>query len=178
MCTEIGAELWTIAKHALMRRSSKAIHEAASERAVWRRRPSPDPGAGVTVELSGGDAGGVGDILGVGQRHAREGFAAEEPPPACDEVQPGGADRNEGVLDARMVRQPVADRATEMAGEMVGDEIQVATRRGCVDGVQQRQIPGGVACGGGLSSAPARRAPPAPRTPTLCPVPAHSRAAL
>jgi hypothetical protein len=145
---------------------------------VWWRWASPDPGAGMAVELSGGDAGGVGDILGVGQRHAREGFAAEEPPPAFDEVEPGGADRNEGVLDPRVGREPLPDRSTQVAGQIVGDQEEIAARIGCVDGVQQRQIASGVACGGGLSSAPARRAPTAPRTPTLCPVPAHSRAAL
>jgi len=161
-----------------LRRSSKAIHEAASERAVWRRRPSPDPGAGVTVELSGGDAGGGGNILGIGQRHAREGCAAEEPPPAFDEVQPGGADRNEGVLDPRVGREPLPDRSTQVAGQMVGDQEEIAARIGCVDGVQQRQIASGVACGGRSGSPPARRAPTAPRTPTLCPVPAHSGAAL
>ena len=77
----------------------------------------------MAVELSSGDAGGIGDIVGVGEGCAGERLAAEEAPPACDEVQPGRPHRNEGVLDARMVRQPVADRATEMAGEIVGDEI-------------------------------------------------------
>ena len=36
-----------------------------------------------------------------------------------------------------MARQPGADRATEMAGELVGAEIPVATRRGRSEGVQQ-----------------------------------------
>src|SRR5258706_16396992 len=92
---------------ASLRRSSKVIHEAAPERAVWRRRTPPDPGAGVTVELSGGDSGSVGDVVGVGHRRAGEGFAPEKAPPALDEVQPGRADRNEGVLDPRVGGQPV-----------------------------------------------------------------------
>jgi hypothetical protein len=117
---------------------------------VWRRRPSPDPGAGVTVELSGGDAGGVGDILGVGHRDPGEGCAAEEPPPPFDEVEPGGADRNEGVLDPRVGREPLPDRSTQVASQMVGDQEEIAARLGGVDGVQQRKIARGVACGGGL----------------------------
>jgi hypothetical protein len=95
----------------------------------------------MAVELSSGDAGGRGDIVGVGEGCAGERLAAEEAPPAFDEVQPGRPHGNEGVLDARMVRQSVADRATEMAGEMVGDEIQVATRIGRSEGVQQREVP-------------------------------------
>jgi hypothetical protein len=101
----------------------------------------------MAVELGRGDARGVGDVVGVGQRRAGERFAAEDPPPPFDEVEPGRPHGNEGVLDARMVRQPVADRATEMAGEIVGDEIQVATRIGRSEGVQQREVPRSIARG-------------------------------
>jgi hypothetical protein len=86
-------------------------------------------------------------------------------PPACAAVQPGGARGTEGVLDARMARQPGADRATELAGELVGAEIPVATRRGRSEGVQQRAVPRRVARGRRLSSAPARRAHTARRRP-------------
>src|SRR5258708_27066780 len=111
-------------RHGMMRRSSKAIQEAAPERALWWRWPPPDPGAGVTVELSGGDAGGVGDVVGVGQRRTGEGFAPEKAPPALDEVEPGGADRNEGVLDPRLGSEPVTDGTTGAAGEAVGDQAR------------------------------------------------------
>ena len=50
----------------LLHRSSKAIDEAAPKRPVWWRRTPPDPGAGVAVELGGGDVGHIREILGVG----------------------------------------------------------------------------------------------------------------
>jgi hypothetical protein len=46
-----------------------------------------------------------GRLRGNGQRLARERLAPKDPPPIFNQVQPGGADRNEGVLDARMRRQ-------------------------------------------------------------------------
>lgn len=114
---------------------------------MWWWRTPPDPGFGLAVELSSGDAGGIGDIVGVGEGCAGERLAAEEAPPPFDEVQPGRPHGNEGVLDARMVCQPVPDGATEMAGEIVGDEIQVATRIGRSEGVQQREVPRSIARG-------------------------------
>src|SRR5258706_3818051 len=50
----------------LVHRSSKAIDETAPKRPVWWRRTPPDPGAGVAVELGGGDVGHIREILGVG----------------------------------------------------------------------------------------------------------------
>src|SRR5258706_8339446 len=101
---------------ASLRRSSKVIHEAAPERAVWRRRTPPDPGAGATVELSGGDSGSASDVVGVGQRRAGEGFAPEKAPPTPDEDQTSPAHRKEGVPDPRAGGQPIPDGATGGAG--------------------------------------------------------------
>src|SRR5258706_16348166 len=77
----------------------------------------------MTVELSGGDVGDIRDAIG-------EGLAAEEAPPPCDHVQPCGANRNEGMLDARAVRQSVPEGYTQMAGQIVGDEAEIALRIG------------------------------------------------
>ena len=44
-------------------------------------RTSPDPGFGPQVELSGGNAGGLLDLLGVGKTLPGERIAAEEAPP-------------------------------------------------------------------------------------------------
>ncbi len=92
----------SFALYVWVRRSSKAIDQTATQRAAWWRRTAPDPRARMTIELGGGEAGGVGDVIGAGQRDAGEGFAAEDAPPALDEVQPRRADRDEGMLDARM----------------------------------------------------------------------------
>jgi hypothetical protein len=107
----------------------------ATELAVRTWRPSPDPGCRVAIELSGGDTRDVGDIVGVGQRHAGEGRATEEAPPAFDEIEPGGADGNERLVDARMVRKPVPNRSTQVAGQVVGDEGEIALRIGVVEGL-------------------------------------------
>src|SRR5258706_6324265 len=101
----------------------------------------------MAVELSGGDAGGRGEIVRVGQGGAGKGCAPKDAPPACDEVEPGGADGNEGVLDARVECQPVANGPTEVAGKVVSNEEEIAAGRGLVECLQQGQIPGGVACG-------------------------------
>lgn len=67
------------AKHLLMRRSSKAIDESTTERAVWRRWAAPDPRLRVAAELGGRDASSIGDVLSGGEQHANEDGAAEDP---------------------------------------------------------------------------------------------------
>jgi hypothetical protein len=54
---------------------------------------------------------------------ARAGSAADEAPPARDAVQPGGADGNAGVGDARVVCQPVPHGTPHVAGQMVGELV-------------------------------------------------------
>src|SRR5258708_38981168 len=93
-------------RRGIMRHSSKAIHEVATELAVRTWRPAPDPGCRVAIELSGGETGHGGDRVGVGQRHAGEGLATEEAPPARDGHEPGGAEVNARLEEARIIRQP------------------------------------------------------------------------
>jgi hypothetical protein len=133
-----------------LRRSSKVIDEAAPQVAVGRRWASPDPGFGVAVELSRGDGGDIRDVSGVGDRHAREGFTPEEAPPALDKVEPGGARWDEGVLETRVSGQPVPDRTTAVAREIVGNEIELTLGIGLVECVQERQLAHRVAGGCGL----------------------------
>jgi hypothetical protein len=52
-------------------------------------RPSPDPGLGSSVELSRRNTGGLLDLLGIGKTLAGQRIAAEEPPPALLEIEPG-----------------------------------------------------------------------------------------
>ena len=87
----------------------------------------------MTVELGSGDARDVGDVVAVGQGLTGEGLAPEEAPPAFNQVEPGRPHGNQGVRDARVVGQPVADRSTQVAGEVVGDQVQVAPRRGLME---------------------------------------------
>ena len=56
----------------------------------------------MAIELSRRDASDVGDVVVVGERLAGKRLAAEDPPPAFDQIEPGGADGDESVLDPRM----------------------------------------------------------------------------
>ncbi len=67
---------------------------------AWGRwRAVPYPGLGLAVELYGGHAGGVVDVVGAGEALAGDGVSAEYSPPALVQVEPAGADRDE---DGRM----------------------------------------------------------------------------
>jgi len=88
---------------------------------VCRWWATPDPRLGVPIELGGCQTHHVGDVFIVGEGLSGEGFAAEETPPALDQVQPGGADGDEGVLDARVSGQPVPNGTAAVTGEVVGD---------------------------------------------------------
>src|SRR5258708_30411775 len=112
----------------LLRRSSKTIDETATKRAVRWGWTAPDPGPRMAVELGSGEARDVGEVVVVGQGLTGKRCAPQDAPPAFDEIEPGGPHGNQGVGDARMVRQPVPDRSTEVAGEVVGDQVQVALR--------------------------------------------------
>ena len=71
--------------------------------ARWLGRPVPDPGRGAAVELGGGDAGSMIDLVGVDEGLAGDGLTAEQPPPGLLEIEPAGTNRNEDLVDARMV---------------------------------------------------------------------------
>ena len=66
----------------------------------------------MAVEVGGGDACGVGDVVGVGNRYPSKRFAAEEPPPALDEGEPGSSDRNKGLLPSLTALRWVAQVAS------------------------------------------------------------------
>jgi hypothetical protein len=131
----------------LVRRSSKAIDKAAPPLAVLRGRTAPNPGLGMAIELGGSDAGGVGDVVMVSQGLTGKCLAAEDAPPAFNEIEPGGSNRNEGVLDARMSFEPLPDRAAAVAGEIIRDEVEIPLRIGLIERVQQGEIATGIARG-------------------------------
>src|SRR5258708_27998494 len=84
----------TSAAVGLGRRSSKAVHEPATERAVWWRWAPPDPGTGAGIELVRRKTRGDGQVLVIGEVLAREGVTPKEAPPACGQVDPRGAHRD------------------------------------------------------------------------------------
>jgi hypothetical protein len=111
---------------------------------------SPDPGLGMAIEMLRGNTGDVGDIVVIGQRLSGKGFAPKDPPPAFNQVQPGRSHRNEGVLDAGMNVEPLPDGSTGVAGEIVGNQVEVSARVRAVHGLKERQIATGVARKSGL----------------------------
>src|SRR5262249_12819831 len=125
----------------------------------WSRWTAPDPGMGAAIELGSRHARGEGDLGASGETLSGVGGAAQEAPPGFDEVEPGGPHRDEDLLDTWMGGEPVADGATRVTGEVVGDEIavigdEIAVAVGIVaiDGLEQVQIPCGVARGSGLGA--------------------------
>jgi putative transposase len=105
----------------LVLRSLKGVYKASAVGAWLGLGPSPDPGPGAGVELGGGDPGGVGDLVGVGEVLPGQGLAPEDPPPAFLQVQPAGALGDEGVPDAGMAVEPGPGALAVVAGEVVGD---------------------------------------------------------
>jgi hypothetical protein len=87
------------------------------------------------------------------------------------QVAPGRADGNAGVLDARMRHQPVANGTTGMAGQVVGDQVEIALWIRLVEGLQQlqraRRVARGCRLGQHVSVAPAQR----PVDPDFVPCP-------
>src|SRR5258708_19264839 len=116
-----------------MHRSSKAVPEPAAELAVFLGRTSPDPGTGMGIELTGGHPHGQGDLLPIGEALAGEGGATEQAPPAFDEVEPGRTHRDEGVPEAWVGGEPVADGAAQVTGEVVRDPRELACGVGALN---------------------------------------------
>jgi hypothetical protein len=104
-------------------------------------RSSPDPGRGTAIELAGGKLRRLIDLLGIGKALAGKCLSPEEPPPSLNEIQPAGASRNRLLMDSGMLAQPLRNRATGVAGEAVGDEVELADRVRCVDGIEQLEEP-------------------------------------
>ena len=91
-------------------------------------RSTPDPRFGSPVELSGRDASGLLNLVGIGKALSSQSIAAEEPPPALLQVEPAGPRGNEDLVEPGMLCQPGASLSAVMAGEIVGDNKDVARR--------------------------------------------------
>jgi hypothetical protein len=73
----------------------------------------------MAVQLGGRNAGDIRDVVGVGQRRAGKGVAAEDALPPFDEVEPVRTGRKTGVLDAGLVR-----RSSNHLAARRGDRLQ------------------------------------------------------
>ena len=77
------------------------------------------------VELSRGSASGLLDLIRIGKALPSQGITAEETPPALLQVEPTRPCGNEDVMETRMLREPGPRLGTVVAGEIVGDDINV-----------------------------------------------------
>src|ERR1700761_854806 len=125
--------------------SSKGVHKASAVVAVLGLGSSPDPGPGAGVELGGGDPGGAGDLVGVGEVLPGQGLAPEDPPPAFLQVEPAGALGDEGVPDAGVAFQPAPGALAVVAGEVIGDHVDRALGAGVLGQLEELLVGGAVA---------------------------------
>ena len=113
-------------------------------------RPTPDPGLSPQVELPGGDAGGLLDLIGIGKALPSQSIAAEQAPPALLQVQPARTFGNEDLLKPRMLGQPSTGLGTVVAGEVVGDDEDIACHIVGFDVSEQGKVVRRVTRGGAL----------------------------
>jgi hypothetical protein len=116
---------------------------------------TPDPGVGMAIEMLGGDPRHEGNVMIIGQRLPREGFAPEDAPPAFNEIEPGRSYRNEGMLDPRMGFEPLSDRTTGVAGQVISNQVKAASRIGAVQRLEQVEVAHRVTGARGLGQCPA-----------------------
>ena len=103
-------------------------------------RASPDPGLGASIELSGGDAGGLFDLVGISKTLPSQGIATEEPPPALLQIEPAGPCRNEDVLEAWMLSHPGPSLGAVMAAEIISADEDIARRIVGFDVLKQSDV--------------------------------------
>ena len=131
-----------------MLRSLKAIRKETSIVAMILGWSTPNPRFGAPVELSGRDTSSLLDLIGIGKTLTSQGITAEEPPPTFLQVQPAGSFRDEDVVETGMLNHPGAGLGTVMAGEVVGDDEDVAAGIVGFDSSQQGDVVGRVARSG------------------------------
>ena len=79
---------------------------------------SPDPGVGPQIELSGGHASSLRNLIGVGKTLPGKRITTEEAPPALLQIEPAGSFGNEDMVNAGMLGQPGAGLSAVMTAEI------------------------------------------------------------
>ena len=128
-----------------MLRSLKTITKETTKTARRLGRPSPDPGLGSEIELSGRHTGSLLNLLRIGKALPGEGIAAEEAPPALLQIEPTCSGGNEDVMDAWMLFEPGACLKAVVTTEIIGDDEDVADRIISFDGGSQSNVAFGIA---------------------------------
>jgi hypothetical protein len=78
--------------------------------------------------LSGGDAGGLRDLLGIGKTLTGQRIAAEQAPPPLLQIEPARPGGNEDLMEAWMLCEPAARLGAVVAREFSGNDVDVAGR--------------------------------------------------
>jgi hypothetical protein len=112
----------------LVLRSLNAVIKETTEVATHLGRSTPDPQLGLMIELSRRDASGLLNLIGGGLALSSQGIMAEETPPASCRLSQHAKVGNEDLMEPGMHSQPGAGLGTVMAGEVVGDDEDVARR--------------------------------------------------
>ena len=114
---------------------------------MFWRRAAPDPGVGPSIELRCGHSPCFVQVSGPTEILPRQRLPPKQAPPALLQIQPAGFGRDEDLLDPWMLCQPRLNGRALVAGEVVCDQIQVTCRIIQVDGLQELQVPSGIASG-------------------------------
>lgn len=110
---------------------------------------TPNPWFGAPIELTGRQVGGRLDLPVIRETLARKGIAAKQPPPPFDEIEPAGAGWHRFLMHPGMLSEPLPDRTTGVAGEIVVDQVEISIRVRGVNRVEELLEPGRVAGGSG-----------------------------
>ncbi len=129
----------------LVLRSLNTIRKEPTIVAMILGWSTPDPGLGAPIQLLGGDAGGLFELLGIGKTLACQRITPEKAPPALLQIEPARPGRNEDVMDAGMFFQPGARLQARVTAEIVADDEQVAFGIVGFDIGEQRDVAFGVA---------------------------------
>lgn len=127
-----------ILEQLLVLRSLNPVRKDPTPVAMDRRRSSPNPGLGPSVELRGRHPPGQIDLAWVGKTLPSEGIAAEEPPPTLLQIQPTRTFGDKHLLEPGMLCHPGTRLQTVVATEVVRDDEDIA--RGIVRFDQFEQL--------------------------------------
>lgn len=112
---------------------------------VWT---TPNPRFRPVIELFGGYPPSQFDLLVIGEVLAGQSLTPEHPPPRLLQVEPGCSFRDEHyLLHPRMGGQPLPNRRTLVAGEVVDYEVDLSGRIGLLDPLEQSEVALGVSGG-------------------------------
>ena len=129
----------------LLLRSSRAVTKEAMQMAPCFGRPSPDPRFGAPIEVRGGHARRLLDLISVGKTLSRERIASKEAPPAFLQIEPACSFGNEHMLEAWMLGQPGACFQAVVEASIVRDEENVPHGIVRFDALEQFNVVPGIA---------------------------------